>query len=124
MTSPKYPIALPRCSSGNCVSRMTCVSGIMMPAAIPCSILPASSTEYTGANAAKMVPAMNIIMPVKYRDLDVNLLIRNADTGIMIPLTRKKPVVSHCAVLNGMSKAAMIGGTAVTQQHLVEEHKE
>src|SRR5699024_3085942 len=68
----------------------------------------------TGDTAAMSVPTVNSVIAKIYNFLVVNLLIRNAVTGIMMPFTKKKPVVSHCAVLNGMSRSFMIEGTAVT----------
>ena len=114
MISPNKPIARPRFSAGNILSSTTIVSGIMMPAAAAWTILPARRSVNTGDTAEISVPTVNSVIAKIYNLRVVNLLIRNAVTGIMMPFTRKNPVVSHWAVLNGMSRSAIIEGTAVT----------
>src|SRR5699024_4076314 len=84
--------------------QVVCISGMMMPPAEAWITRPMSITGYTGAIAQISVPTMNSPIAVKKRPRVVIFWMRNAVTGIMMPLTSMKLVVTHCAAPAVISK--------------------
>lgn len=72
-----------------------------------------SRTVYMGAIAHSSVPAMKSPIAVRKSPRAVNLLMRKAVTGIMMPLTSMNDVVTHWAALAVMLKYSMNAGNAV-----------
>lgn len=71
-------------------------------------------------NVLKFCATKQVIVPIKkmdiaerYKFLELNLLINQAVIGIMIPLTNRNPVVSHCTLEAEISKAFINVGKAV-----------
>ena len=60
-----------------------------------------------------IVPAMKSPIAVRNSVRVVNFWMRNAVTGIMMPLTSMKIVVTHCASLAVIPKSSMNAGRAV-----------
>lgn len=60
-----------------------------------------------------IVPAMKSPIAVRKSVRVVNFWMRNAVTGIMMPLTSMKIVVTHCASLAVIPKSSMNAGSAV-----------
>src|SRR5699024_1520020 len=69
--------------------------------------------ENCGAMAQSNVPNVNKPIAVIKRPRFVNLSIKNAVIGIIIPLTSINTDWSHCAVLSLSCKSSIIGGSAV-----------
>src|SRR5699024_10363761 len=90
-----------------------CIKGIIIPAPIDCMVRPMISVLKSNAIAANNVPIVNTLMAVVNNCLVVYLSIKKAVTGIMIPLTIMKIVVSHCAVLALTTMSCIIRGMAV-----------
>src|SRR5699024_4815894 len=76
-------------------------------------VRPIMSVLKSKAIAANNVPIVNTLMAVVNNCLVVYLSIKKAVTGIMIPLTIMKIVVSHCPVLALTPIYSIIGGMAV-----------
>src|SRR5699024_11136542 len=74
---------------------------------------PRSKTGYTGAIDATAVPTPKRPIEVRNRPRVENRSMRNAETGIMIPLAIKNAVVIHWTWPVVMSKARWIDGSAV-----------
>src|SRR5699024_10969751 len=77
------------------------------------TILPIINVLKSNAIAAKNVPTVKMLIAVVNNCLVVNLSIKNAVTGIMIPFTNIKMVVNHCPVLALTPISSIIGGSAV-----------
>src|SRR5699024_7366970 len=76
-------------------------------------VRPIMSVLKSKAIAANNVPIVNTLMAVVNNCLVVYLSIKNAVTGIMIPLTIMKIIVSHCQVLALTSISSIICRMAV-----------
>ena len=113
MIKPNKPIAVPRLSLGNNIKSNVCMSGIMIPAPAACKIRPISIVVNSGATAQKTVPTAKMAIADRKSCLDVKRSIKNAVTGIIIPLTSMKIDCSHWAVFSSTFKSFMIGGSAV-----------
>lgn len=87
MTSPNSPIAVPLLSTGKRRNKTVCMSGIIIPAPDACKIRPTIKNEKLGAMAAVNVPSVNNPIAVRKSFRVVNRSIKNAVTGIIIPLT-------------------------------------
>ncbi|GIP64145.1 hypothetical protein J32TS6_27000 [Virgibacillus pantothenticus] len=61
------------------------------------------------------VPTENVPIAVINNCLVVNVSIKKAVMGIIIPFTSIKIVVTHCAVLSVKFKSCIIGGIAVVR---------
>ncbi len=99
MTSPKIPIACPRFSIGKPVKRTFINSGIMIAEPDACIMRAPSRSGKMCACPAIIVPSENSVIAVKNSWRVENFWTRNAEVGIMIPLTSIYPVVNHWAVL-------------------------
>lgn len=66
-----------------------------------------------GASAASSEPPANKSMLAMNKALVGILLIRNAVAGIIIPMAKEKPLVSHWPALAVTPKVLMISGNAV-----------
>lgn len=77
------------------VSMMFCISGMSIPTPTAWTKRAASRTGKDGANQAITVPTSKITIAITKSPLVLKRLLKKAEMGIMIPLTIKKPVVSH-----------------------------
>lgn len=84
-----------------------------MPAPAAWTTRPAISAGKLNDKAQIRVPAVNKDIAAMNSFLVVNFSIKKAVTGIMIPFTSIKTVVSHWASPGVMFKSLMIGGKAV-----------
>ena len=87
-------------------------SGMRMPAPAACTRRPSSSTAKLGPQPASALPAVKMTRGTRKSRFVVKRSVRNAVMGIMMALTRVKPVVSHCAVEASTLISAMTDGRA------------
>ena len=87
MTMPAMPIAVPRFSTGNTSMGTTETSGMSTPEPAACSTRPMMRNRKSGAAAHSSVPSANTSVAPKNSARVLNLSIRNAETGTMMPLT-------------------------------------
>src|SRR5699024_6861918 len=97
----------------NINNKTDCIKGIIILAPFDCMVRTVIRVLKSNAIAANNVPIVNILMAVVNNCLVVYLSIKKAVTGIMIPLTIMKIVVSHCPVLALTPISSIIGGMAV-----------
>ena len=110
MAIPTIPIALPRCSGGKTDSMIVWLRGMVTPTARAWMIRATIKIWKLGATKAITVPSRKVAMAPRYMVRELNLLINQAETGIMIPLVSIKAVVSHCTVEVETSKDFIIAG--------------
>ena len=106
---------VPLLSSGKTVSRMTCAIDVRIPFPDAWRILPTIITGKEGASTQISSPAINNPIAVTYSLFVGNRVMRKAVSGIMIPMAREYPLVSHCPVAMVRPKSSMIGGSAVVR---------
>ncbi|GIO20582.1 hypothetical protein J18TS1_36820 [Oceanobacillus oncorhynchi subsp. incaldanensis] len=95
-----------------------------MPAPEACKIRPTNNNEKFGEIAAINVPIVNNPIAVINNLRVVNLSIKKAVTGIIIPFTSIKTDCSHCAVLSLKFKSFMMGGSAVPSSYTLFPKKQ
>ena len=116
ITIPTDPMAAPRFSGGKMDNMIVWSKGIVTPTPRAWMSRPVSNEPKSGAMKDKIVPIKKVVMAVRYIMREPNLLINHAETGIMIPLTRKNPVESHSTVAVLTSKDFIIEGKAVASK--------
>ena len=75
---------------------MTCAAVIRTPLPHACRILPAIMTPKLPANILIRSPRINPPIPTRYSFFVGNRVIRNAVSGMIIPIAREYPLVIHC----------------------------
>lgn len=112
MTMPAMPIAVPRFSTGNTSMGTTETSGMSTPEPAACNTRPMMRNRKSGAAAHSSVPSANTSVAPKNSARVLNLSIRNAETGTMMPLTSGYMDMIHWAVEASMAKSDMMTGSA------------
>ena len=92
---------------------MFCNKGIEIPTPHAWIKRPINNVLKFGATKQVIVPIKKMDIAERYKFLELNLLINQAVIGIMIPLTNRNPVVSHCTLEAEISKAFINVGKAV-----------
>ena len=87
-------------------------SGMSTPEPAACNTRPMMRNRKSGAAAHSSVPSANTSVAPKNSARVLNLSIRNAETGTMMPLTSGYMDMIHWAVEASMAKSDMMTGSA------------
>ena len=106
------PMAVPRRLGGKMLRMPLNSSGTKKAADTACTMRPASNTPKLGARAQINEPARKVAWVMSTILRVSNHWMTPAVIGVNAPITRRKPVVSHWAVVLSMWKSRMMGVSA------------
>lgn len=92
---------------------MTCAIALRIPFPHACNILLHIKIGKLGAIMESSNPKINNRIALRYSLRVGNRLIKNAVSGMIIPMAREYPLVSHCPVVTLILKSCIILGSAV-----------
>ena len=106
------PMALPRRSGGKVNMSTVMTIGVRIPAPAACRSLPRSRTAKLGPHPAIRLPSAKVTIDTVKSRLTEKRSVKKAVMGIMMALTRVKPVVSHWATEASTFISTMMAGSA------------